>query len=141
MMAAFTWIITFISLAGTVLNVRKNILCFYLWAVGNIAWLAFDVASGLFSRAVLDTVHLAFAIWGGIRMEERRDPPIQVMGGGHHIQPFPATHFVSCFFPEETNGRRKMLILSMASRRLSGFCFGDTFFKNARHWDCLIGSS
>ena len=61
MMAAFTWIITFISLAGTVLNVRKNILCFYLWAVGNVAWLAFDVASGLFSRAVLDTVHLAFA--------------------------------------------------------------------------------
>ena len=53
MMAAFTWIITFISLAGT-----------YLWAVGNIAWLGFDVASGLFSRAVLDTVHLAFAIWG-----------------------------------------------------------------------------
>ena len=39
MMAAFTWIITFVSLAGTVLNVRKNILCFYLWAVGNIAWL------------------------------------------------------------------------------------------------------
>ena len=37
MMAAFTWIITFVSLAGTVLNVRKNILCFYLWAVGNIA--------------------------------------------------------------------------------------------------------
>ena len=39
MMAAFTWIITVGSLAGTVLNVRKNILCFYLWAVGNIAWL------------------------------------------------------------------------------------------------------
>ena len=37
MMAAFTWIITFVSLAGTVLNVRKNILCFYLWAIGNIA--------------------------------------------------------------------------------------------------------
>jgi len=35
-----------------------------LWAIGNIAWLGFDVASGLFSRAVLDTVHLAFAIWG-----------------------------------------------------------------------------
>ena len=39
MMAAFTWIITFVSLAGTVLNVRKNILCFDLWAVGNVAWL------------------------------------------------------------------------------------------------------
>ena len=39
MMGVFTWIITFVSLAGTVLNVRKNILCFYLWAIGNIAWL------------------------------------------------------------------------------------------------------
>ena len=37
MMGVFTWIITFVSLAGTVLNVRKNILCFYLWAIGNVA--------------------------------------------------------------------------------------------------------
>ena len=72
MMAAFTWIITFISLAGTVLNVRKNILCFYLWTVGNIARLRFDVASGLFSRAVLDVVHLAFAIWGIFAWRENR---------------------------------------------------------------------
>ncbi len=64
MMSAFTWVFTAISLAGTALNVRKNILCFYLWAVGNVAWLGFDVASGLYSRAVLDIVHLAFAIWG-----------------------------------------------------------------------------
>ena len=64
MMAAFTWVFTAISLAGTVLNVRKNILCFYLWSIGNLAWLGFDVASGLYSRAVLDVVHLAFAIWG-----------------------------------------------------------------------------
>ena len=64
MMGAFTWLFTFISLAGTVLNIRKNILCFYLWAFGNIAWLGFDVASGLFSRAGPDSVHLAFAIWG-----------------------------------------------------------------------------
>ena len=64
MMAAFTWVFTAISLAGTVFNVRKNILCFYLWSVGNLAWRGFDVASGLYSRAVLDIVHLAFAIWG-----------------------------------------------------------------------------
>jgi len=64
MIAAFTWVITVLSLTGTVLNVRKNILCFYLWAVGNIAWLAFDLWSELYSRAVLDAVQLAFAIWG-----------------------------------------------------------------------------
>lgn len=64
MIAAFTWLITVISLTGTVLNVRKNILCFYLWAFGNIAWLSFDLWSGLFSRAVLDAVQLMFAVWG-----------------------------------------------------------------------------
>ena len=73
MMAAFTWVFTAISLAGTALNVRKNVLCFYLWAVGNVAWLGFDVASGLYSRAVLDVVHLAFAIWGIFAWREPKD--------------------------------------------------------------------
>ncbi len=61
---AFTWCITVLSLAGTVLNVRRNIWCFYLWTVGNSAWLAFDLWLGLYSRATLDAVQLAFAIWG-----------------------------------------------------------------------------
>ena len=68
-----TWLFTAVSLAGTVLNVRKNILCFYLWSVGNIAWLAFDIVSGLYSRAVLDVVHLAFAIWGIFAWREEKD--------------------------------------------------------------------
>ena len=68
-----TWLFTAVSLAGTVLNVRKNILCFYLWSVGNIAWLTYDIASGLYSRAVLDVVHLAFAIWGLFAWREEKD--------------------------------------------------------------------
>ena len=75
MMATFTWVFTAISLAGTALNVRKNILCFYLWSVGNLAWLGFDVASGLYSRAVLDIVHLAFAIWGIFAWREKDTRP------------------------------------------------------------------
>ena len=75
MMAAFSWVFTFVSLTGTVLNVRKNILCFYLWAIRNIAWLGFDVASGLYSRAVLDIVHLAFAIWGIFAWREKDTRP------------------------------------------------------------------
>ena len=75
MMAAFTWVFMAISLAGTALNVRKNVLCFYLWSVGNLAWLGFDVASGLYSRAVLDIVHLAFAIWGIFAWREKDTRP------------------------------------------------------------------
>ena len=64
MITAFTWIVTALCLAGTVLNVKKNVLCFWLWSVGNVAWLIFDLCSGLYSRAVLDSVQLAFAVWG-----------------------------------------------------------------------------
>lgn len=59
-----TWLVTFICLLGTVLNVRRNIACFYLWVIGNTAWLIFDLISGLYSRAVLDSVQLGFALWG-----------------------------------------------------------------------------
>ncbi len=71
MLVIFTWTITAVSLTGTVLNVRKSIWCFYLWGIGNIAWLAFDLWSGLFSRAVLDTVQLAFAMWGIIAWSKK----------------------------------------------------------------------
>jgi hypothetical protein len=64
MIAVFTWFVTLLCLTGTVLNVKKNALCFWLWSAGNIAWLIYDVYSGLYSRALLDTVQLVFAIWG-----------------------------------------------------------------------------
>ena len=59
-----TWIMSAVCLIGTVLNVKKMKVCFCLWAVGNLGWLAYDVWSGLYSRATLDTVQLALAVWG-----------------------------------------------------------------------------
>lgn len=59
-----TWLITAVCLTGTLLNVKKNVLCFYLWAVGNIAWLVYDLLTGLYSRAMLDLIQLGFALWG-----------------------------------------------------------------------------
>ena len=59
-----TWVIASVCLVGTVLNIKKKRLCFVLWTIGNIAWLIFDIASGLYSRALLDTVQLGFAVWG-----------------------------------------------------------------------------
>ena len=57
---------TAICLAGTILNVKKMRLCFHLWAIGNIMWLAFDMKGGLYSRAALDIVQLALAMWGAV---------------------------------------------------------------------------
>jgi hypothetical protein len=59
-----TWILTIIALAGTVANVKKMKVCFVLWIITNIGWLAFDLSQGLFSRATLDIVQLILAIAG-----------------------------------------------------------------------------
>lgn len=59
-----TWIFTIICLTGTVLNCKKNIACFYMWILGNIAWMLFDISCGLYSRAALDAVQLALAVYG-----------------------------------------------------------------------------
>ena len=63
---AIGWLVTAICLAGTVLNVKKVRWCFHLWAIGNIAWLAIDLSNRLYSRAFLDLVQLALAIWGAV---------------------------------------------------------------------------
>ena len=74
MIAMFTWGITILSLTGTILNVKKNALCFWLWAVGNTLWLAYDLWLGLYSRAALDTVQLAFAVWGIVAWKQKSPP-------------------------------------------------------------------
>jgi len=66
-----TWVLTAVSLIGTVLNVKKIKYCFYIWTVSNILWLAYDLYTGLYSRAVLDAVHLAMAIWGIIAWNKK----------------------------------------------------------------------
>lgn len=71
MIATLTWAITILSLTGTVLNVKKNSLCFWLWAVGNTLWLAYDLWLSTYSRAALDLVQLAFAVWGIIEWKKK----------------------------------------------------------------------
>lgn len=62
----FLWSLTALSLMGTALNVKKNVLCFYLWAIGNVAWFTIDVLGHVWARALLDAVHFAFAVWGAV---------------------------------------------------------------------------
>lgn len=67
-----TWITTILCLTGTVLNVKKMVACFYLWTIGNILWLCFDISTGLYSRALLDIVQLGFAIWGIVEWSKKK---------------------------------------------------------------------
>lgn len=59
-----TLVATAIALCGTVLNCKKIMACFCLWAVANAMWFGWDVRSGLWPRAILDAVQFGLAIYG-----------------------------------------------------------------------------
>ena len=63
-MTDITWFLTAISLIGTVLNIRKNILCFYIWLLGDILWCALDFHNGTYGRSLLDFVQVILAVCG-----------------------------------------------------------------------------
>lgn len=69
-MEIINWITTAICLMGTVLNVKKIKLCFWLWLAGNILWLIIDIKNGLWSRAILDIVQGILALWGIIEWKK-----------------------------------------------------------------------
>lgn len=63
-MNCYCWAATAICLAGTCVNIRRSNSCFYLWAVGEVMWVIYDIGLGFWSRSVLDFTGLALAVLG-----------------------------------------------------------------------------
>jgi hypothetical protein len=63
-MEYLSWILVALSLAGNVFVIKKNVLGQYLWAVGNVGWIVFDLSLGAYSQAFLFTVYLGMCVWG-----------------------------------------------------------------------------
>ena len=64
MMLDITWFLTAISLTGTVFNIRKKIICFYIWLIGDVCWFILDYSSEVYGRAVLDFIQIILAFCG-----------------------------------------------------------------------------
>ena len=58
------WLISLAALIGVVLNVRKQVACFYVWSVTNAYWAWLDLEHGLHAQAALQAVYFALSIWG-----------------------------------------------------------------------------
>lgn len=76
-MTDITWFLTAISLIGTVLNIRKDILCFYIWLIGDILWCALDFHNGTYGGSLLDFVQVILAVcgiisWKKVNQKEQR---------------------------------------------------------------------
>lgn len=69
-----TWFLAALSLTGSFFNAKKKIICFYIWAVGEVFWFLLDVTRATYGRAFLDLTQLCFALYGAYewrRLEKR----------------------------------------------------------------------
>lgn len=59
-----SWILVMLSLAGNYFVIKKNVIGQWLWAVGNLGWIAFDISLGAYSQAFLFAVYFGMCVWG-----------------------------------------------------------------------------
>lgn len=59
-----SWVLVFLSLAGNIFVIKKNVVGQYLWAVSNFGWIIFDIYIEAYSQAFLFFVYLGLCIWG-----------------------------------------------------------------------------
>jgi nicotinamide riboside transporter PnuC len=58
------WILTALSLAGVILNIKKKKSCFIIWAFTNFSWAIVDFRAGLHAQSALFTIYFCLAVWG-----------------------------------------------------------------------------
>jgi nicotinamide riboside transporter PnuC len=64
MFTAFTIVLTLLALLGVVLNIKKNIWCFYIWLVTNASWAVVDFYKGIPAQGALFSVYTLLAVYG-----------------------------------------------------------------------------
>lgn len=55
---------TILALAGVILNVYKNKVCFLVWIVSNAMWVIFFLNKEIYSQVLLFSVYICTAIIG-----------------------------------------------------------------------------
>ena len=67
----FKWFITFASLTGTVLNIKKKKFCFIIWFFTNICWTFIDLVHGVYAQSFLQFVYVGLSVWGIIEWRRK----------------------------------------------------------------------
>lgn len=71
-MTVITWILAAIALVGTVLNVRQDRRCFFLWLFSNGGFTAVNFARGDYAQGTLFAVYLVLAVLGARQWQKSR---------------------------------------------------------------------
>lgn len=59
-----TWFLAFLSLAGNIFVVKKNVIGQWIWAISNIGWVIINITIGMYAQAFLFGVYFFLCIWG-----------------------------------------------------------------------------
>lgn len=57
-------LVTIFSIIGTYLNIKKNKICFYIWAVTNSAWCVYDFSIGAWEQGIVFAVYTCLSVYG-----------------------------------------------------------------------------
>lgn len=66
-MEIITYVITLITLIGTVGNSFQKTWCFYIWIPTNLFWVVYNIIIGQYAQAILYTVNTITSIIGLIK--------------------------------------------------------------------------
>lgn len=58
------WIAVSLSLIGIILNAKKSVLCWAVWIISNIFWLAYEIPKGELPSILLWSAFLLANIYG-----------------------------------------------------------------------------
>lgn len=58
------WVFSIVNVIGTLLNIRKMYLCFFIWSVCNVFWLYLDIITSQYARIILDVINLTTSLYG-----------------------------------------------------------------------------
>lgn len=71
-MTLITWLLAIIALVGTVLNVRQDRRCFFLWLFSNGGFAAVNCGRGDYAQGTLFAVYFILAILGARQWQRSR---------------------------------------------------------------------
>ena len=63
----FEWILTFLSIMGTLLNIQKKLSCWVVWSVANVGWIVSFSLKDMMAEATLFVVYLILSTYGYLK--------------------------------------------------------------------------
>ncbi len=65
------WVVTFFSIVGTILNIKKRKECFVIWLITSSAWCVYDLYIKAYAQSFLFFIYICLAIWGIIEWKKK----------------------------------------------------------------------